>query len=506
LDPEQIARRQQILTEFGEFALHSDRLDDVLTEACRLAGEALGTGRAKVLEIQDNGRMLLVRAGVGWGEGIVGRLRLPMDEHFFGTFSIKAGKPVVSRNIHEETRFQVPDFMKKAGVVALVHVPILLPGEQAYGLLQVDSQEPHDFGEEDIGFLRTYGIILGPVIDRLRQVEDLRASEQRFRALVEGVPQLVWRSHDKGQWHWASPQWRAYTGQSPAESRGLGWLEAVHADDRENTMEAWYMAHEHGRLDIAHRLRRVSDGSYRWHRTHSAPQGAASGHGPALPRDWVGTSTDIDDLRHPREQQGVLLNELQHRTQDLLGAIRSVADRTLRRARDLADFRTGFHDRLGALARVQRLRSRPEGHDRVTFDDLIRAELHAQGALDDGTGRVVLEGPPDLRLRSDDVQTLAMALHELAADAARYGALTQPGGHLEVRWRLVSSADGPWLEIVWQESGVVMPSEGDAPQGSGQGREFIEKALPHQLGARTHYQLGPEGLRCVISIPDRSAS
>ncbi len=138
-DFEQMVRRQQVLADFGEFALRSDDLDEVLTEACRLVGETMGTKRAKILEIQDGGRSLLMRSGVGWKPDIVGRVRLDMTERSSESFSIKAGEPVVTRDIREENRFDVPDFMKEAGVIALANVPIFLPGGKAYGLLQVDE-------------------------------------------------------------------------------------------------------------------------------------------------------------------------------------------------------------------------------------------------------------------------------------------------------------------------------------------------------------------------------
>lgn len=147
-DLEQMIRRQRVLADFGECALRSEDLDEVLAEACRLVGEALGTGRAKVLEIEHEGQMLLVRAGVGWKPDIVGALRLPMGERSSETFSIEAGRPVVTQDISKEDRFEVPDFMREAGVVALVNVPVFLPGGEAYGLLQVDSTEPRDFGDE----------------------------------------------------------------------------------------------------------------------------------------------------------------------------------------------------------------------------------------------------------------------------------------------------------------------------------------------------------------------
>jgi PAS domain S-box-containing protein len=186
-DDTQMMKRQQVLADFGEFALHSDRLDEVLHEACRLVGEALGTGRAKILEIQDGGKSLLVRAGVGWDPGIVGRLRLRVGEHSSETFAIRESRPIITQDIRKEARFPVPDFMKAAGVIALANVPIRLPGGKAYGLLQVDATEPRSFGDADTEFLRTYATILGPVIDRLQKVGNLRLTEERFRLVVENA-------------------------------------------------------------------------------------------------------------------------------------------------------------------------------------------------------------------------------------------------------------------------------------------------------------------------------
>lgn len=186
-DYEQLMKRQQVLADFGEFTLHNQNLDAVLNEACRLVGDALGTGRAKVLEIQDQGRSLFVRAGVGWDFAIVGHVHLPMSERSSETFAINEGKPVITQDTSKEERFEVSEFMKQAGVNALVNVPIRFPGGKAYGLLQVDATEPRDFGHEDTEFLRTYATILGPVIDRLQKLSTLRAAEERFRLVVENA-------------------------------------------------------------------------------------------------------------------------------------------------------------------------------------------------------------------------------------------------------------------------------------------------------------------------------
>ena len=184
-DVEGMVRRQRVLADFGEFALRNENLDEVLTEACRLVADALGTVRAKVLEVEEGGRTLLVRAGVGWGPGVVGHVRLEMTEHSSETFSIRAAVPVITRDIAQEDRFELPAFLRDARIVALVNVPVFLPGGRPYGLLQVDATEPRDFGPEDYEFLRTYATILGPVIDRLHKIRRLLTTEERLRRVVE---------------------------------------------------------------------------------------------------------------------------------------------------------------------------------------------------------------------------------------------------------------------------------------------------------------------------------
>lgn len=207
-----------------------------------------------------------------------------------------------------------------------------------------------------------------------------------------------------------------------------------------------------------------------------------------------------DALRRSAALQRVLIAELQHRTSNLLGVVRSIVENTARVATGLDDFRKHFDDRLDALSRVQALLSRLNEHDRVTFDELLHAELVA---MDGCTDAVTLEGPSGVRLRSSTVHTLAMAIHELATNAMKYGALGQDGGRLAIRWTLEAEGlDGkPWLHIDWRESSVRMPIEASWPTGTGQGRELIERALPYQLGARTTYHLGDDGVHCTIAIP-----
>lgn len=190
-DRDEMVRRQEALARFGEAALRSDDLQEILTEACRLVAEALGVNFAKVLEIDRQTNEALVRAGYGWNAGVVGRVRLPLGERSSEAQAINTARPLITRNIAEEKRFEFPDFMREHGVVALVNVPVFVPGGEPYGLLQVDSRDPRNFGKEDIAFLTTYATILGPVIDRLHKVSDLGQAQDRNAMLLRELQHRV---------------------------------------------------------------------------------------------------------------------------------------------------------------------------------------------------------------------------------------------------------------------------------------------------------------------------
>ena len=407
--------------------------------------------------------------------------------------SVMADLSLWVRMLHPDDRSQ-----------AMTALPRALAGEavtQEYRIVRSDGAIRYitDVGfpiRDASGRIVRVGGVAQDLTERRQAEHAVRAAERRQRALIEGVPQLVWRAVDGGHWTWASPQWTAFTGQSEADSRDWGWLAPVHPDDREPTMRIWAGAIERGEFQAEYRLFHASEGRHRWFQTRATP--VRDDAGDIV--EWLGTSTDIHELRELQERQRVLVAELQHRTRNLMGVVRAIFDKTARASVGTTDLRTRFQDRLESLARVQGLLSRLREGDRVTFDELIRTEL---SALHGGEDRVTLVGPPGVRLRSSTVQTLAMALHELATNAVKYGALGQPGAHLTVAWSFKPSGhDGrPWLHVDWRETAVVMPPSGSRPAGTGQGRELIEQALPYQLDAETSYTLGPDGVHCTISIP-----
>jgi PAS domain S-box-containing protein len=322
--------------------------------------------------------------------------------------------------------------------------------------------------------------------------EQLRRSEQRFRLLATSIPQLVFLSRPDGTRTWPSPQWIDFTGVGFDESLGHGWMEAIHSEDRQRTQEAWKHAVAKGEYYVEHRVRRQADGEYRWHQTRARP--IDHGNADMTTGEWVGTMTDIHSFRQIQERQHVLMRELQHRTRNLLAVVLSIATRTQRSSRSLEEFASEFNGRLQSLSRVQSLLARVEEQS-VELQALVEAELAAHA--DSRNDKVIVKGPT-VHLPAMAAQALGLAIHELATNASKYGALAQPSGKLVVSWDL-KEGPVPHVLLEWIEKGVAMPID-PTPRRKGYGTELIQRALPYQLGADTNLEFGRDGVRCSIKV------
>ncbi|MGI4880739.1 MAG: sensor histidine kinase [Janthinobacterium lividum] len=333
--------------------------------------------------------------------------------------------------------------------------------------------------------------------DRTEQhqaAEALREKEERFRVLATSIPQLVFRTRPDGDRTWGSPQWIDFTGLSMDESLGYGWLDAIHPDDLQLTQDGWRDAQAIGEYYVEHRVRRAADGEYRWHQTRSRPV-EKSNPGAS---DWVGTMTDIDDLRTLTDRQQVMMAELQHRTRNLLAVVQSVATQTIRNSPSIEAFGSEFAGRLRSLSRVQSILV-SANHGDVDLRTLVMAELDAHADCDMSDGKITVDGPT-VALPAISAQAFGLALHELATNAVKYGALAQAAGKLGVTWKLEDDEVSPRVQLEWQESGVRMPPSGAVPR-TGYGTELIRRALPYQLRAKTRLEFRPDGVFCAIAVP-----
>jgi PAS domain S-box-containing protein len=338
-----------------------------------------------------------------------------------------------------------------------------------------------------VGFLK----IMRDRTERREAEQALRESEERFRTLAEGIPQLVFRSLSLGERTYGSPQWVAFTGLPEANSLGLGWMDAVHPADYELTKEAWAEAEVSGELYVEHRFRRAIDGQYKWFQTRAKK--------PKGEREWLGTSTDIDELKRLKERQDILLKELHHRTGNILAVVTSIARRTAQSASSIENFSRLFEDRIQALSRVQQQIAR-EDASVLELGALLRLEFEALGLL--GSGQVVMEGPSCI-LSARQAETLALAIHELATNALKYGALSHAKGKLVVSWSCPQDGE---RALEWIET-EIRNLDSEKLNRRGYGRELIEVALPYALGAQTKLEFLQNGVvRCKIGLPPVTAA
>lgn len=530
---QELLRQQTTLARFGELALKSHDLDEILTEACRLVGEALGTDLAKVVELQEDGKTLLVRAGVGWKPGVVGRIKLKVEDGTSEGHAFKTGEPVISANIDEEERFEYAPFVKENGVKAIANVLII--GAEArppFGLLQVDSLQPREFTEGNITFLRGYANLLAAAVDRLRVVGEMRYDNQELeRRVAERTRELTsanrkLRAEAKGRERAEGALRQAQKMEALFEHlpMGAGLVDlsgrvvaanpefrrllpraAIPSVDRETYAE-WISFHSDGRRvegqdypgaralrgEVALNqdfLRRSGGSGDRWLRVSGIPMHGEDGGVAAA----LVVIVDVDEEKRAAERQDLLTWELNHRAKNVLAVVQAAL--RLTRADDMPGFVKAIEGRVAALARAQTLlaKDRWAGAD---LHALLRGELKA--FLDAGSGpRAELRGPA-VALPPGAAQPLSMAIHELATNAVKYGALSAPAGRVSISWE-AEGESGDVLRLRWVETGGP-PPEGP-PAKRGFGSRVLEATLRGQLGGAVSMEWNREGLACRMEVP-----
>jgi two-component sensor histidine kinase len=202
---------------------------------------------------------------------------------------------------------------------------------------------------------------------------------------------------------------------------------------------------------------------------------------------------DVTDRVKADEQRVLLINELNHRVKNTLATVQSLAMQTMRNTERSVDARELFESRLTALARA---------HDVLTVESWEGAALHrvAKRALEPFTskaGRVSMEGP-DVWLSPKQTLALSMALHELATNATKYGALSNDTGTVRVSWVVASLNGAGELELTWTEQDGPPVSR---PTRNGFGTRLIQRNLAHDLGGGATIDYRPQGVVSVIRSP-----
>ncbi|MDD1528168.1 hypothetical protein C7U92_18755 [Bradyrhizobium sp. WBOS7] len=206
------------------------------------------------------------------------------------------------------------------------------------------------------------------------------------------------------------------------------------------------------------------------------------------------TFIDVTAVTRAEGRQRLLLAELQHRVRNTLGVVRSIARRSAETSSTVEEYASHLDGRLNAFARTQALVTRdPEGG--VDLEFLVVEELLAYNAREGEQMRV---SGPRVRFQAKAAETFALAIHELATNALKYGALSRPDGRVEITWRLEKGRDPAVLLFEWRERGG---PQVEPPPRKGFGTELLERTLAFELKGHTALAFDPAGLECSIAIP-----
>jgi two-component sensor histidine kinase len=183
-------RQQELLAELGVLALQGTSFIEMLNHTARMTAEGLSAEYCKVMEYLPADNRLLVRAGVGWSEGVVGHATVGADLASPAGYALRTGKPVISNHLENEQRFRTPDLLVEHGIRRAMNV-ILQGDGSPFGVLEVDSRSEGEFGKHDVAFLQGAANILGMAIEQQQYQRKLQAALDRHQVLLKEVNHRV---------------------------------------------------------------------------------------------------------------------------------------------------------------------------------------------------------------------------------------------------------------------------------------------------------------------------
>lgn len=479
-----------------------DSVVQVVVDGAReLTGAAFGAFFYKVMGDGDEGYMLYTLSGAP--AEAFSDYPMPRKTAIFAPTFDGVG-PVRSDDITQDPRYghNPPHLGMPIGhlpVRSYLATPVVTRRGEVLGGLFFGHPEAGRFSA------RAETLLVGLAAQVAVTIESLRANESALRELAqrrhtEDRLKFALDSGRLGSWeldvatraYEASDTCKANYGRRPDETFGFDDLIAsVHPTDRPRMTTAIEDAIRDGsNYDVEYRIVTPA-GETRW--VHA--RGRASQIGEGAVRRMAGVSLDITARKQAEERQRLLVNELNHRVKNSLVAVQSIAAQTLRTALTPEQFQDAFESRIMALSQTHDLLTR-ESWESASLREVFDVELLALG----GDDRVRFSYPRDVRLSPKAVVAMGMAIHELATNAAKYGALSAPGGRLEVEWRIEADPD-PTLRLTWTERGGPPVS---IPTRRGFGVRLLEKGLAGELSGDVALTYDSLGLICRMGLPMRA--
>jgi PAS domain S-box-containing protein len=294
------ASRQALVAELSQSALAGTDLTTLMNSAVTLIAQSLKVEYCKVLELLPNGEVLLLRAGVGWQPGLVGKATVGADINSQAGYTLFANKPVIVNDLRTETRFTGPQLLHDHHVVSGISV-IIHGLERPFGILSAHTTQAHNFSPDEIYFLQAVANILATANDRQKMEDALRESEQRWHLAVQGTNDGIWDWNVKTSEAFFSTRWKKMLGHEEQEISNHvdECLTRIHPDDivRVRQVIQDHFAKRTPFYISEHRVR-CKDNTYKWILARGQAQWDEDGNAIRM----VGSYTDITERKLSEDQ------------------------------------------------------------------------------------------------------------------------------------------------------------------------------------------------------------
>lgn len=481
-----------ILDEAGQSLGSTCVLNDVTTRM--LAEQAV---------LRSEERMSLAIGGtdlVGTWDWDISHDRITVDNQFAALHNLDLLRAGLGVPLKVFLRAIHPEDVQRVGDELAAALREGSPFKSEYRLVEHDgsitwvvaSGRPRLDGEGNV--YRFPGVAID-VTEQHRVAEALAESETRFRTLADTLPQMIWTTGPDGRHDYFNARWHEFSGLEIESGGGASWTEIFHPDERIYADALWRESLRSGEpFQAEYRLRHQS-GEYRWALCRALPVHDAHGQ---LVR-WIGTCTDIHESRLAAEERELVAQELSHRIKNIFAVLNGIISLSARSSPEAKSFADQLRQRIFALG---------EAHDFVRPHTHLAAASEKQGKLsalierlmrpyngaEGGAARVLFTGD-DAEVDDAAATPLALLFHELATNAAKYGALSCAEGDVVIAGR----TQGEDYCLTWRENGGPATAEPEAL--SGFGSRLVSLSVEGQMRGTLARRWRPEGLEVEITLP-----
>ena len=461
-------------------------LNEMLVAAVELLGGDMGN-----IQLLNPGKdSLVIAAQKGFQQPFLDFFKeISADDDSACGRALRTGERIIIEDVDADEGFApYRAAAHAAGYRAVQSTPLIGRHGKRLGMLSTHFRNVHRPTEHDLQLLDLYARQAADFIEHLWSDEALRQSEERYKGVYNNAATGIYIADLSGRYRYCNPAYASVHGYTENELRKLSMKDVVYPEDwpAHAPQVQQLISGKIPSFEIVNRCV-TKRGELLWTHKHVSMLRDAAGR----PESIIALVTNVTERKKNEECIALLMREVNHRSKNLLMLVQAIA----RQTSAPKDFLHRFDERLRALAAGDNLLVKNEWKG-INVEDLAKSQL---AHMIDPTGaRIRLSGPPIL-VSASAAQTIGMALHELATNAGKYGALSNDTGRVELSWdKSDGSPSGDLFTLDWRESGGPPVTQ---PSHSGFGTSVICSMVEYNLDANVDLKFLPSGLEWSIRCP-----